>query len=553
MFHRVAPVCALALSLALAPASFAAGSDEVAFARATALARAGRCPEALVLLAELSAPSARSVHLRAQCQLEAKSWPAALASLEESKRLDPAAPGLELQLAVARFHMGDYAGASEALDAAAPSAQNDPQYHLYRGLVLLQSARSAEAARELARARSLGPSRVEPGASYYEGLAWAGAEEKELAREALDRVIESAPGTPWALEAERAKASLERLAGGRGNAWAFARAGLEYDDNVRLRGDDVFPNVDPAKDNPRDSHDVRAVWLLHGGTQLIGGQGWAAGVQGTYYGSAHDDLTGFNEHYPVLGVWYDQRVAAATTARLTYDVGYAWYQYDSFLFTQTVRPSLFHDFGEAGRSELFASVYKYDYLYGLENVQDADAGDAPGDPCPDTDFICGPFGLNEAHVRDRDGWGLATGLEHRLPLDVLDTELHGGVSYLRYSSQGSEYSYNGVGAWIGSDTELPFEAAFRTTIGYSYLGFRNPSSYPDPNDPGLQDPTELYALSGADRHDDRWYFALELEKYITDTWSTSLRYSYLNNNSNVAVFAYDRAITGVYVTYRWQQ
>jgi len=553
VLRRAAFFCALALHPALAPAAFAAASDEVAFARATALARAGRCPEAVTLLAELSVPSAASVHLRARCQLEAKDWPAALASLEEAKRLDPAAPGLELQLAVARFHLGDYTGASEALDRAAPGAQDDPQYHLYRGLVLLQQARSDEAARELARARAISPGRVEPGASYYEGLAWAGAEDKEKAREALDRVIESAPGTPWALEAERAKADLDRLAGARGKLWAFARAGLEYDDNVRLLADDVFPTNNPNEDRSRDSHDVRGVLLLHGGAQLLEGRGWAAGVQGTYYASFHDDLEDFNEQYPVLGLWYDQRLADATSLRLSYDVGYAAYQGDSFLFTQTLRPSLFHDFGEVGRSELFASVYKYDYLYDVGNVRDA-ASSVPLDPCPVPDTaICGPPGLNEAHVRDRDGWGLAAGIEHRFPLDALDTELTGGVSYLRYSAQGSEYSYNGVGTWIGTETELPFEAAFRTSIGYSYLGYRNPSSYPDPSDPGLQVPTALYALAGVDRHDNRWYYAVELEKYLTDTISASLRYSYTNNNSNVAVFAYDREITGVYVTYRWQQ
>jgi hypothetical protein len=65
--------------------------------------------------------------------------------------------------------MGDYAGA-RALDAAAPTSENDPQYHLYRGLVLLR-LRVRRAANELRRARALSPSAVEPSTSYYEGLA----------------------------------------------------------------------------------------------------------------------------------------------------------------------------------------------------------------------------------------------------------------------------------------------------------------------------------------------------------------------------------------------
>jgi tetratricopeptide (TPR) repeat protein len=542
---RAARWAAFAIGLALAgaagPAAQAAASDEVAFTRATALARAGRCPEALAVLAELAAPTAQSAHLRAQCQLDAKDWPAALASLEEAKRLDPATPGVALHLAVARFHMGDYEGSREALDQVEPFAQENPQYHLYRGLVLLQAARSAEAAHELARARTLGPGAVEPGASYYEGLAWAGADQSELARESLDRVIQSAPGTPWALEAERVKASLAGLADARGRVWAFVRAGLEYDDNVRLRGEEIFPSDD-------GSHDMRGVWLLHGGSQLIDGPGWAAGVQATYYGSAQFDLSAFNEHYPSVGLWYDRRLAEATTFRLSYDIGYAWYEYDPFLFAQTLRPALFHDFGAAGRSELFATVYKYNFLYSVSNVPDA----LPGGSCAVGVSFCGPIGLDEAEARNRDGWGLASGVEHRLPLDTLDSELIGGVSYLRYSSRGSEYSYDGVGGWLGTYTDLPFGAAFRSSAGYSYLGFRHASTYPNPDDVPNPLPVTgtVYPLSSAHRTDDLWYVAVELEKYITDRWSTSLRWSYLNNHSNVAVFEYDREITGVYVTYR---
>jgi tetratricopeptide (TPR) repeat protein len=541
---------AVALVLALGLPAHAAGSDDVAYARATALARDGRCAEALGVLAGITTQTAQTVNLRAQCQLEAKDWPAALASLEEVKRLDPSTPQLELRLAIARFHMGDYAGAEEALDQAAPTAQNDPQYHLYRGLVLLQAARSAEAARELARARAIGPDRVEPGASYYEGLAWAGAEDTEQAREALDRVIATAPGTPWAAEAERAKANLDRIATGRSDAWGFARAGLEYDDNVRLRGNEVFPDS-------QGNHDMRAVWLLHGGVELLEGEGWAAGVQGSYYGSSHFDLTDFNEHYPVLGIWYDQRLAEDTFLRLAYDVGYLWYNYDPFLFTNTARVSLFQDWDEAGRTELFATPYKYNYLYSVKDVPDDPNGatseciDDGGDgdvPGPIFGPACGPVGLNEHQERNRDGWGLATGVEHRLPVAVLETELLGGVAYLRYSARGSEYSYNGVGTWVGTDTALPFEAAFRTAIAYSHLSYRNESTYPD----AVAADTR-YTLDDDDRHEDRWTFAVELEKYITEAWSASVRYSYTNNNSNVDVFAYDREIIGGYVTYRWNR
>ena len=544
--RRTAAALALVLASGTGLAVHAAGGDEVAFARATALARAGRCPEALSALAEIGTPNAKAVDLRAQCQIEAKDWPAALASLEEAKRLDPSTPGVELHLAVARFHMGDYEGAREALDAAAPTAENDPQYHLYRGLVLLQAAKSEEAANELRRARALSPSAVEPSASYYEGLAWASADDAAQAREALDRVITSAPGTPWAQEAERAKQQLAGLAAGRGKAWLLARAGLEYDSNVRLRGNQVFPGDEGGKDG-----DGRGVWMLHGGSELLSGPGWAAGVQATYYGTAQFDLSDFDEQYPTLGVWYDQRLAEATYLHLSYDAGYAWFGYDPFVFSQQIRASLFHDFREYGRTEWFVAPYVENYLYSVKDVTDGPG--APGTPCANPNAICGPPGLDESHARDRDGVGTSAGFEHRYLVDAIDTELLGGAAFLYYDSRGSEYSYDGVGTWLGTSTELPFASALRTSFGYAYYGYWHRSTYPDPENPALNSPTVQYTLSNAHRHDHQYYTAVELEKAITDAWSVMLRYSFTYVESNADVFAYDRHIVGGYVTYRWNR
>jgi hypothetical protein len=248
-------------------------------------------------------------------------------------------------------------------------------------------------------------------------------------------------------------------------------------------------------------------------------------VQGTYYGSAHFDLSDFNQHYPVLGVWLDRRIAEATSARISYDVGHAWVGADPFLFTQELRPSLYHDFGAAGRSELFASFYKFNYLYSVPTTPP------------------GPVPTDEADARNRDGFGLAAGVEHTLPLPSLATDLIGGVSYLRYSARGTEYTYQGVGTWIGSETSLPFDSVLRTQIGYAYLPFRHASTYPETVTPA-------FTYQNADRSDDRWRYQVELEKFLTDTLSASLRWSWLNNSSNVGVFDYDREITGVYVTYR---
>ncbi|MEN8161512.1 MAG: hypothetical protein ABFS41_15695, partial [Myxococcota bacterium] len=418
------------------------------------------------------------------------------------------------------------------------------------GLLLLQEARSEEAAAQLARARTLGPG-IDPGASYYEGIAWAGAEEREKAGEALERVIRDAPGTIWADEAARAKRDLEASrVGARGRVWATVRGGFEYDDNVALRAAGVT-----LPETIDDEDDVRGVLMLHGGAELLRGDDWAAGIQGTYYGSAHFDLNEFNQQYPVLGVWLDKRVGEDTVARVTYDVGYAWVDADPFAFTQELRPSLYHDWGEAGRSELFASFYKFNFLFNRSDVPDGPG--STGDPCVPASMtqICGPAGLNEADARNRDGWGLAAGLEHTIPVSSLETDFYGGASYLRYGARGKDYTFQGVATWVGSETALPWDLFLYLQVGYAYLPFRHPSSFPEPNAPGLPTnppvlPTTQYPLRSVDRSDERWTYEVELEKVLTENLSTSLRWSYINNNSNAGVFDYDREIVGIYVTYQ---
>ncbi len=253
----------------------------------------------------------------------------------------------------------------------------------------------------------------------------------------------------------------------------------------------------------------------------------------------------------MLGVWYDQRLAEQTVLHLSYDAGYAWYGGDPFVFTQQIRASLFHDFDEYGRTELFVAPYVDNYLYSVKDVR---PGNGPGTACPlPDDEICGPQGIDESHTRDRDGVGAAVGLEHRYLVDAIDTELLGGASFLYYDARGSDYSYDGIGTWFGTSTRLPFDTAFRTSFGYAYYGYWHRSSYPDPENPALNQPTAEYTLSNAHRHDHRYDTGVELEKYITDAWSVMLRYSFTYVESNADVFAYDRHIVGGYVTYRWNR
>ncbi|MEZ4290789.1 MAG: hypothetical protein R3E53_09765 [Myxococcota bacterium] len=74
----------------------------------------------------------------------------------------------------------------------------------------------------------------------------------------------------------------------------------------------------------------------------------------------------------------------------------------------------------------------------------------------------------------------------------------------------------------------------------------SPSTFPDRETVSFQ-----YGLSDADRKEHEVRFDAELAKAITTNLSVSVRYSYLENESNRRVFDYTRHLGGAYVNFRF--
>jgi tetratricopeptide (TPR) repeat protein len=566
------PLLLLALGLAAGIPRTARAVEEASVLRLRAehMAAAGRCQDALPLLARArsAAPEdPRAPELAGRCQLRLGHDVEALASLSEARRLDPDAD-VDLELGIARFHMGDVDGAARDLAAARARGRDRAEVELYLGLVALSQGRFVEAAGTLEEARRLDAAAVEPLASYYEGLAWRSEGDRARAREALERVQREAPGTPWASAAGRALSSptamrglrdrrdlrgqqqAERPLGSfaapeRGKRWFSFSAGIEYDDNVALLGSGVARPQDIS-----DEGDTLFTWSAELGGEVWRNPDWSLGLMAAYYGSAHEDLNQFNAQYPTVTAWLDRHIGENTTARLQYDFGYAWVDADPYLVAHTLTPALFHAWGDAGTTRIFAELNASNFLFSNEAVPAGLPGDGAGDPCPvATDPFCGPFGTTGASVRNRDGYGSVIGIDHVLGVDAIDSELRGSLRFLRYSSRGREYSFNGYEVRLGTRTLLPFDVVLDVLASYSYRPYRHASSFPDPDDV-VANGTQ-YRLSGTRRRENVLGVSLILARYLTEWLVGSIRYSYLDNDSNTDVYDYDRNIVGVYLTLRF--
>jgi len=529
-------VAAAALSLVVAQATASADDLSALRSRAESLASSGRCEEALEVIAKAGAPDdAKLALLAGQCQIRLKRYADAESSLEHARDLDPNLPHVDLSLGIARYHAGDFDGAREALAAARAKGESSAELDLYDGLLLLQRADAKDAALALDRARISDPG-VEPVASFYSGLAWSSVDDRTHARESLQRVIQEAPGTPWAEAAQRALKDIDNRSP---RKWLRMSVGAEYDTNVALLGYGVV-----LPQGISHQGDVRAVWWADAGAEVFRTENWAGGVRAHYYGNAQGTLHQFNEEYPGAGFWLDHRVDERTSMRLEYDYGYAWVGgADPYLSGNTATFSVIRNWGEPGTTVVSTEAVWNNYFFPLTQIP------VQGSPGANCMIECAPVGLNTASSLDADGFGATTGFDHAIPLGWNGTIVNAGYRYQFYNSEGSEWKFSGHELHLGVHTDLPFEVRLYVWGTYTYRPFENPSVFP--NSSALrqaQIQNTAYQQNPFNRRDNVYQVEVGLERKITDWLSVSVRYNYLDNDSNTDVYRYTRQIVGGYLT-----
>jgi len=506
---------ALAGVIASAGAAYAADEAQVLRLRAEQFAAEDRCGDALPVVRQarrLDPNDARAALLEGECAIRLGRYGQAIPPLEDARRLDARLSEATLYLGIAQYQTGERVEAEKNLSEAARLFPDSAEAHLYRGLVLLERADTAEAAADLERASVLSPRSFDPAASYFAGQAWLAAADRERGEQALRRVIEQAPGTPWAQEAKR---TLAERGGStvRRRGWGRVIGGIEYDTNVLLRGEGVL--LAPGQGNERD---WRGFWGFDGGTEIFRNADWAAGVGASYYGNAQFDLTDFDIQFPLAYAWVDRAIGSASFARLQLDAGYTWVGYDPYLFPITATLSGHHSWADAGDGRAF-------FLYGRRNYR-----------FPVNTTVPAPTGVDAKKARDRDGNWFLAGYDHILPLG--SALLRGGVGVGRYDSQ-REYTHTAFEVWMGGRYPLPLDFAFDVYASYTGEWYDHASTFPDTG-------TGLFPTS--DRQDNVWRVQLELEKRITERVSITARYLYTNDDSNTSVYDFDRNIVGGYFT-----
>ena len=509
---------ALLSAVLLAPcAAFADETLNVLVMRARDLEAQGRCDDALAVQQSAPAPDAQLGLIVGRCQVRTQDYAGAVETLRAARELPGATPEIDLQLGIAEYHLGELETAKASLDRSREAGQEGALLELYTGLLQLQAQDTRNAALSLERARREDRRVVEPVASYYSFIAWRQLEDEERAQAALDRLREEDPDGPWIAEAERILEG-ERPAEAPLVWWANAEAGLEFDSNVTIRGQNVaqvFINGDTVSDR----QDGRGIWSFDGGAELWREGDWSAGLLGSYTGTAHFQINEFDAHYPAFATWLDHRLTERTTLRARYDFGYLWINYESYSLSNLLSGALFHDWERWGFTEITVQGGWYDFRY---------------DRIPPFTDGSGTSRINQ------DGWLVSVEGYHYYEPGFRDMELRAGYRYTHYVANGTEFDYDAHRFLVGFDITLPFAVIWDNYFAFTYQPYERASVYADPT-PGH-----------VPKHRDQIYeFGTELEKIVWRNVSVLARYRYTDVDSNVDVYDYERHVVGGYVRIRF--
>jgi tetratricopeptide (TPR) repeat protein len=446
-----------------------------------------------------------------QTQLRLKKYHAAEKTFEKSLAVKPFEGRALLGLGISQASLGKYREADESLKAAEIATPDNPLVYYYQGLVAQNLKAYDRSPALFSRAMALSPD-LTPAARYYTGMSHYQRGLLDEAQKEFEAAI--AGGEP---ESELARSAREFLRQQRAvpkgpRPWDISLSvSGQYDSNVVLLPGGTQP---PNEVGISRKHDYVSAFYIRGEYRPIQTNLWTAGVTYGFYQSLHNKLTLFNvqDHSPTLFV---QRQVGPVSFRVQYVFDYTKVGNLPYLVSNAIQPII----TIAEERNTFTQVQlRYQ----------------------NKDFKDDLFLENSA--RDARNWlaGLtqifssADGSSNIRIGYTFDMDRTGGgkVSVATPGIQtNADWAYRGHRLSIGATGPAVLSVTPSLEFDYYLQNYDNANSFsPD----------------GTTRRRDRIiFFTGALSRDLTDSLTLSLEYNYTRDQSNVAVFDYNRSIYSI--------
>jgi len=456
-------------------------------------------PEILALYARALLASGRSVE--------------AAGLLEMLRRDGNAHADNGLLLGIAFFRIARYEEARELLTEAATRDPKSARAHLYLGATSIELGDYPAAEAQLDEADRLDPA-IGPEVGYRRGTIALAEGRNDDARRLFEEVVRDAPVS---VAGRAARVQLTSLEQGDRRWGAYATAGVAYDSNVGLAGQDIFQSGEASA---RLFTQVGANYMFFQDDRLS----LQGGVDGFVSWNTNENTRIFNLSDTqgwLLGAF---AVDPKVTLDLRYTFQYVWAGWEGFRLSNVVEPSIRF----LPRPDLQTRFYwgadfrKYYFDIPVIDPANPSALDRDGN-------LQVPGFEQYWYPPDWTGWGAGF--------------VRGGFFYRRERVDGTEYDSNGYNLNVMAGLPLPWRVETLVDFSYEWRNFLNGSVFRE---------NPLIAISaGAKRRDRVIRTGIALRRPIYGRLLGELSYRYTDWNSKVAFYDYDRHLVNFLVTYKY--
>ena len=409
--------------------------------------------------------------------------------LRDAVIYEPKIKGALMELIEVQYQIGKFEEAHKNIAIAEKEGIRPAQTSFLKGVVLSKEGRNLEAVDAFETAKSQDPS-LKQTADYQIGLAYMKEKKFNDAREIFKEVVDISATSNIAQYASRYIEAISRKKEAEKPFRFTFGASYQYDDNVILKPGDLALTSDIA-----NASDTREVVTFSGEYKKAVTDKLKLSARYSLYWSHQDDLSNydvFSNSFSLTPAYYMK------TASLSVPLGYSHTMVSDsgYLSALSVNPLFNMMLGDSVMAQLFCG---YENKYFLQ------------DPSSD------------AEDRDSNNYSTGAGLFWFFAENK-------GFLNLRYSfniEDAKGNNWENVGNKFSSTVLVPVTDKFNVSVsGEAYL----------------QDFLNTHTVYGAKREDDVYSGTCMLSYDLLKDVELQLKYAYIKDDSNIAVYDYDRNI-----------
>jgi tetratricopeptide (TPR) repeat protein len=409
--------------------------------------------------------------------------------LSTSARAETVQADLDLsyEIGVLNYKTGNYQEALDAFEKVMTENPSDALAVYYAGVSSFMLKDYQKAKNYLERSSEISPS-VKINAYYYAGICDYKLSDYEMAIEKFDYVFAHAEtqslkkdADMWLqiIKAEKARHKPYSL---------YAKAGLQYDDNVTL----AAVNSDIVS----DKSDVAAIGFFTGRYALVNQDQFDVGLEYSHYQTVYQDLSEYDLIDAIPKIYTEYSIRQITFG-LSYIPSYYWVDSDSYLMQHQIAPEIRWQLNDYNEAALSYSYFRNNYFTGNE----------------------------------KDGHANEIGIDLYHGFVNMKGYLFCGGSYMDNTASSKDEYYTEASATLG----VSYNLLDKTTLILYGSYFDKQYDYTD----------SIYKKK---RNDSRYFASASVNQQVFYDWlKLSAEYTYANNDSNISEYEYDKNTTALYV------